>query len=157
MLVGSVVLRAFFFYAFNISGTIQPKEDKSIIITPWTEITRTTHKHITLNRYHRSLIHHWPHGDTVSMLRTSTPECVFSQWVWLKLNIYQFLQPLICRLTSARNCGLILWHRFGFSSLPLLILTFHRFSYVTIILLTKFYTRCSPTCRRRKKEEENQK
>ena len=30
----------YFFYAFNISGTIQPKEDKSIIITPWTEITR---------------------------------------------------------------------------------------------------------------------
>ena len=27
-------------YAFNISGTIQPKEDKSIVITPWTEITR---------------------------------------------------------------------------------------------------------------------
>ena len=25
---------------FNISGTIQPKEDKSIVITPWTEITR---------------------------------------------------------------------------------------------------------------------
>ena len=29
-----------FFYAFNISGMIQPKEEKSIVITPWTEITR---------------------------------------------------------------------------------------------------------------------
>ena len=28
------------FLCFNISGMIQPKEDKSIIITPWTEITR---------------------------------------------------------------------------------------------------------------------
>ena len=55
-------------YAFNISGTIQPKEDKSIIITPCTEITRR-HTHITLNRYHRSLTHHWPHGDTVSLVR----------------------------------------------------------------------------------------
>ena len=25
---------------FSISGAIQPKEDKSIIITPWTENTR---------------------------------------------------------------------------------------------------------------------
>ena len=57
-----------FFYAFNISGTIQPQEDKSIVITPWTEITRR-HTNITLNRYHRSLIHHWPHGDTVSLVR----------------------------------------------------------------------------------------
>ena len=27
---------------------------------------KTTHKHITLNRYHRSLIHHWPHCDCIS-------------------------------------------------------------------------------------------
>ena len=53
---------------FNISGTIQPKEDKSIINTPWTAMTRR-HRHITLNRYHRSLIHHWPHGDTLSLVR----------------------------------------------------------------------------------------
>ena len=36
----SFVVLLLFFILFNISGTIQAKEDKSIIITPWTEITR---------------------------------------------------------------------------------------------------------------------
>ena len=40
-----------FFICFLISqGRLQPKEDKSIVITPWTEITRRHTKHITLKQ-----------------------------------------------------------------------------------------------------------
>ena len=56
-----------FFMLFNISFVDQGRQIYYNHSLDWDY--KTTHTHITLNRYHRSLIHHWPHGDTVSLVR----------------------------------------------------------------------------------------